>query len=87
MTVGTENRLFTWRVERILNHASQIARYAHLFDNLGHWDTALEKLDLRASARELREAADRIDNIERQIKGPETAFPDDWVDLRQLDII
>ena len=76
MSIAEENILFAWRVGVIDANAKEIERYSHLFDSLGHWDTALEKLDLRLSAKRLREAADRLENIERQIRGPDTAFPE-----------
>ena len=76
MSIAEDNILFSWRVGVIEANSKEIERYSHLFDSLGHWDTALEKLDLRLSAKRLREAADRLENIERQICGPATAFPD-----------
>lgn len=76
MTVATETVLFNWRISVIDAQAKAIEGYAWVFDSLGNYDTALEKLDLRLSAKRLREAADRLDNIERQIKGSATSFPD-----------
>jgi hypothetical protein len=76
MSISSENILFNWRVSVIEANASEIEGYAHLFDRLGHWDTAMEKFDLRRSAQRLREAAAKIDNIADQIQGPVTAFPD-----------
>ncbi len=76
MTIATENYLFDWRVGQIVSHAKQIEGAAHLFDGLSLWETSLEKLDLRLSAKRLRDAADKLDDIATRLHGPVTAFPD-----------
>jgi len=76
MPLSSETILFNWRISVIDAQAKEIEGYSWLFDNLGNFDTALEKLDLRMSAKRLREAADRLENIAEQIQGPATAFPD-----------
>jgi hypothetical protein len=75
MSVATENVLFSWRVNIIEGHARHIETAAHLFDGLRVYDTALEKMQLRLSVKSLRAAADHIEKIERELVGPETAFP------------
>ncbi len=74
--IGLQNTLFTWRVGVIEANARQIEGAAHLFDGLSLWETSLEKLDLRLSAKRLREAADKLDDIATRLHGPATAFPD-----------
>lgn len=83
MSIADDNILFGSIVSQILAQASAIERYSHLFDSGRSYDTALERFDLRTSARQLRLAADRLDNIADQVQGPATAFPD-TVDLRQI---
>jgi hypothetical protein len=75
MSIATENVLFSWRVAIIEGHARHIETATHLFDGLRVYDTALEKMQLRLSAKALRAAADHIEKIERELVGPETAFP------------
>ena len=76
MSTFTENILFATRVNEIEIAAREINRAAHLFDGLSLWETSLEKLDLRLSAKRLREAADKLDDIATRLHGPATAFPD-----------
>ncbi len=76
MSISRENILFDWRVGEIVSHAQQIEGATHLFDGLSLWETSLEKLDLRLSAKRLREAADKLDDIATRLHGPATAFPD-----------
>lgn len=75
-SIPEENILFAWRVSVIETSAREIEGMAHLFDGLRVYDSALEKLALRQSAVRLREVADRLDKIERELKAPATAFPD-----------
>lgn len=74
--IANENILFAWRVSVIEAHSRQIASATHLFDGLTTYDTSLEKLNLRQSARALRESAARLEHIADQLASPPTAFPD-----------
>lgn len=74
--IGMENILFDWRVSVIDAQSKAIEGAAHLFSGLSLWDTSLENLDLRLSAKRLREAADKLDDIATRLHGPATAFPD-----------
>jgi hypothetical protein len=76
MTIAEDNSMFSWRIGVIEAHAREIERCAHLFDELKVYDTALDKLSLRQSAANLRSAADRLEKIERELKGPASAFPE-----------
>jgi hypothetical protein len=75
MSIATENILFDWRVNIIEHNARAIESQSHLYDKLQVYDTALQKMQLRLSAKALRAAADHIEKIERELVGPETAFP------------
>lgn len=75
MSVTSENILFDWRIRSIVSNAREIESATHLFAS-AKYDTALDKLDLRMSARRLRDAADNLDKIEQRLKGPDTAFPE-----------
>lgn len=74
--IANENIIFDWRVSMILNHARAIAGASHLFDALAQYDCATQKLDLRLSAKCLRDAAEHLDAIARDLQGPETSFPE-----------
>lgn len=76
MSVTSENILFDWRIRSIVSNAREIESATHLFDGLTLYDTALDRLDLRLSARRLRDAADKLDGISDRLQGPETAFPE-----------
>ena len=76
MTIATENILFNWRVAQITGHCRAIESYTHLLVGNATYDTALEKLDLRSSAKELRDAADKLERLGNALRSPPTAFPD-----------
>lgn len=76
MSIADENIMFAWRVSVIENNAREIESMTHLFDGLRVYDSALEKMALHQSVKRLREAADRLEKIDRELKGAPTAFPD-----------
>jgi len=75
-SIPDENILFAYHVSLIEDSASRIESMTHLFDGLRVYDSALEKLALRQSVQRMRETADRLEKIERELRGPATAFPD-----------
>lgn len=62
--MNTPNQiLFDMRVSRIFGEATEIASHANLLEHLSSVDPLSARYDLKASARNLREAADRLDAI------------------------
>jgi hypothetical protein len=74
--IAYKNMLFDRSIDAIKSACSEIETCTHLFDRTRRYDTALEKLDLRQSVKELRACAILIERIERRLRGPHTAFPD-----------
>lgn len=60
---GTGMSLFEHRLSRIRCDTSEIASHADLLEHLGHDELISPAYDLRASAKNLREAADKLDAI------------------------
>lgn len=74
--IAYKNMLFDRAIDAIKRACDEIETCTHLFDRTRRYDTALDKLDLRTSAKELRACATLIDRIAERLQGPETAFPD-----------
>lgn len=71
-----KNMLFDDSVDAIKRACDKITMATHLFDRTRRYDTALEKLDLRQSVKELRACATLIERIADRLQGPETTYPD-----------
>jgi hypothetical protein len=74
--IAYKNLLFDHDVQAIKFAVGRITDCTHLFDRTRRYDTALEKLDLRQSAAELRACATLIERIADRLQGPETSYPE-----------
>lgn len=77
-----KNMLFDRAIDSVKRACDEITTCTHLFDRTRRYDTALDKLDLRLCANELRVCAELIERIERRLQGTKTAFPE-----RKLEVV
>ena len=63
--------LFGLNVDRITNDADEVSRLARHLANGPHYPENWQGCDLERSARNLREAADKLDTIRERLGMPE----------------